>query len=394
MKQKNHTSIKTVLPVLFSFFVMGFADVIGISVTYAKEQFGWSETQAGFLPSMVFFWFLVLSVPAAMLTAKAGRKNTVLISMILTFVGMIIPFIRFDEITCYFAFMLMGMGNTIMQVSINPLLSNVVSANMFTSRMVTGHFIKAISSFLGPILAGFCSLHFGRWELIFPMYAAICFISTTWLYFTYIERETMSPKPSSFAQTWALVRENRILLLFLGIVCVVGLDVGMNIVTPKLLIERLGMEKEAAGYGTSWYFAARTVGTFCGAFLLAKISEKIYFRVNMVITSVAIAGLMIVQTQAAILSLVCIIAFCASCIFAVIISAAVRAKPGKTDEISGLMITGIAGAAVIPILMGMMTDAVGTQNGSIIIIAGCTAYLLFCSLKTWGKNDEIKTSKI
>ena len=381
MQHKNQTSIKYVFPVLFCFFVMGFCDVVGVSVTYAKNHFGWSETQAGFLPFTVFFWFLVLSVPAAMLTSKAGRKNTVLISMAFTFAGMLIPFIRFDEISCYLAFMLLGIGNTILQVSLNPLLSNVVNDNVFTSRLTTGHFIKAISAFLGPILAGFCSLHFGRWELIFPLYAAVTLLSTAWLYFTNIQRETISHKPSSFGQTWALLRNNRILLLFLGIVCVVGLDVGMNTVTPKLLMERIGMEKEAAGYGTSWYFAARTAGTLCGAFLLAKISEKLYFRVNMIITSAAIAGLMFAQTQATILLLVCVTAFCASCIFAVIYTAAIRLKPEKMDEISGLMITGIAGAAVIPLFMGIMADAVGTQNGSMIVIAICTAYVLFCSFR-------------
>ena len=379
MQQTNHQNIRFVLPVLFGFFVMGFCDVVGVSVTYAKNQFGWSETQAGFLPFMVFFWFLVLSVPAAMFITKAGRKNTVLISMVVTFAGMLLPFIRFDEISCYLAFMLLGIGNTILQVSLNPLLSNVVSGKVYTSRLTTGHFIKAISSFLGPILAGYFSLHFGRWELIFPFFAAITLVSTGWLYFTNIERETISHKPSSFVQTRALVRNNKILLLFLGIVCVVGLDVGMNTVTPKLLMERLGMAKEVAGYGTSWYFAARTAGTLCGAFLLAKVSEKKYFSINMIIVSMAVFGLMFSQIQALIMALVCVIAFCASCIFAVIYSAAIRTEPGKTDEISGLMITGVSGGALIPLFMGMMTDAVGNQNGSMIVIAVCTAYLLLCS---------------
>ena len=381
---------KSLLPVLFGFFVMGFCDIVGVSVTYAKTQFGWSETQAGFLPFMVFFWFLVLSVPAAMLISKAGRKNTVLISMLITFAGMLIPFLRFDEISCYLAFMLLGIGNTILQVSLNPLLSNVVKSDIFTSRLTVGHFIKAISSFLGPILAGFCSLYFGRWELIFPLYAAITLTSSAWLYFTNIQRETLCLKPSTFVQTWTLLRKNEILLLFLGIVCVVGLDVGMNTVTPKLLMERIGMEKESAGFGTSWYFAARTAGTFCGAFLLTKMSEKYYFRINMIMVTMAIAILMFAQTQVAILSFVCITAFCASCIFAVIYSAAIRSEPEKTDEISGLMITGVSGGAVIPLLMGMMTDAVGTQNGSMMVIAVCTAYLLFCSFKT----NDLKYKKV
>ena len=378
---KNNSNTYKVVPVLFGFFVMGFCDLVGISVTYAKNQFGWSETQAGLLPFMVFFWFLVLSVPAAVFAAKAGRKNTVLFSMLFTFAGMFIPFIHFSEISCYLAFMFMGIGNTILQVSLNPLLSNVVKGKMLTSSLTAGQFIKAISAFLGPIFAGYFSLQFGHWELIFPLYATITLISSAWLCFTNIERETTISKPSSFGQTWGLLRKNKILLLFLGIVCVVGLDVGMNTATPKLLIERLGMVQELAGYGTSWYFAARTAGAFCGAFLLAKVSEKSYFRINMIVASIAIIGLMFAQTQAMILLLVCLVAFCISSIFAVIYSAAIRSEPEKADEISGLMITGVSGGALTPFFMGLMTDAVGSQNGSLFVIAVCAVYLLFSAYK-------------
>ena len=124
MEQKN--KFIYILPVMFGFFIMGFCDLVGISVTYAKEQFQWTETQAGFLPSMVFLWFFILSVPTAMLMNRIGRKNTVLLSMLFTFAGMVLPFIDFSETSCYVAFALLGIGNTILQVSLNPLLANVV----------------------------------------------------------------------------------------------------------------------------------------------------------------------------------------------------------------------------------------------------------------------------
>lgn len=105
---QTHTSIKGTLAVLTGFWVMGFADVIGISVTYVKEQFSWSETEAGFLPFMVFFWFLVLSIPVAILMNRIGRKTTVLISMVFTFVGMSLPFFLFNECICYLDFLVLG----------------------------------------------------------------------------------------------------------------------------------------------------------------------------------------------------------------------------------------------------------------------------------------------
>ncbi|WP_029904921.1 sugar MFS transporter [Prevotella sp. 10(H)] len=379
MKSSNTTSLTKVFPVLFGFFIMGFCDLVGISVTYAKDMFGWTETEAGFLPSMVFFWFLVLSVPSAMLTNKIGRKNTVMLSMAFTFLGMLIPFFVFDEITCYIAFALLGIGNTILQVSLNPLLTNVVKGDKLTSSLTAGQFIKAISSFLGPIVAGFCSSYLGGWEKMFPIYAVITLISSLWLYFTNIKEDTKEERSLSFTRIFSLLGDSKILLLFLGILCIVGLDVGMNTVTPKLLMERAGLEKEAAGYGTSWYFAARTLGTLVGAFLLAKVAGKSYFRVNMLVVLLGLLGLFIVTTQPLILTMVCIIAFAASSIFAVIYGMALQLYPQKANEISGLMITGVAGGAVIPPLMGISADGFGSQTGSLFVIGICVVYLLFCS---------------
>ncbi|MEA4916865.1 MFS transporter [Proteiniphilum sp.] len=380
-----------VLPVLFGFFIMGFCDLVGVSVTYAKDMFGWSETEAGFLPSMVFIWFLILSIPTAMLANKIGRKHTVMISMFFTFIGMVIPFFIFNEITCYLAFGFLGIGNTILQVSLNPLLTNVVYEDKLTSSLTAGQFIKAISSFLGPIVAGYCSLHLGSWEKMFSLYAIVTLISSAWLYFTRIEETPNEEKSLSFGRIIGLLGDGKILLLFLGILCIVGLDVGMNTVTPKLLIERTGIEKEAAGYGTSWYFAARTLGTFIGAFLLARVSAKGYFRINMLVVLIAMGALFIVSTQLWILAMVSIIAFAASSIFAVIYGIALQLYPQKANEISGLMITGVAGGAVIPPLMGISADYLGNQTGSLLIIGICVIYLFGCSfwVKTGTSSNRV-----
>ena len=380
MDKKKFSVIK-VAPVLFGFFIMGFCDLVGISVSYAKEQFNWSEIQANFLPSMVFIWFLILSIPAAILMSKAGRKNAVLFSFVITFIGMLIPYFYFNEIICYLAFALLGIGNTILQVSLNPLLTNVVSGEKLTSNLTAGQFIKAISSFIGPIVAGFCSVHWGSWTYMFPIYAGVTLLSSLWLYFTPIDKEISIQNASSFGETLALLKDKRILLLFFGILCIVGLDVGMNTCTPKILMERVGLSVEAAGYGSSWYFGARTIGAFLGAFLLAKVAEKNYFRLNMIICLLAIIILFFIQSGAGILTMICIIAFTSSCIFAVLFSFAIKIFPDKANEVSGLMITGVSGGALFPILMGVAVNITNNQTGSIIIIGLTAIYLLFCSFR-------------
>lgn len=379
--QKQQPIFIKLLPILFGFFIMGFCDLVGISVTYAQSQFKWSETQAGFLPSLVFLWFFILSIPAALAMDKYGRKNLVLLGLVFTLIATFIPIISFTETTCYITFILLGVGNTILQVALNPLVTNVVSGKQLTSFITGGQFIKAISSFTGPLIVGYFSLYYGSWEKSFYVYTAITSISLIWLFFTRIDEAVAEKKTTSFGKTIGLLSNTNILLSFLGILCVVGLDVGMNTVTPKLLIERVGLAKEAATYGSSWYFAARTIGTIFGVLLLAKFSEKSFFRVNMVVVVLALIGLFFVQDQTSILVLVSVIAFGASSIFAVIYTLAIKSQPLLTNEISGLMITGVAGGAIIPPLMGFATDAIGSQQGSVAVILVCGVYLLFSSFK-------------
>ncbi|MCO6149667.1 sugar MFS transporter [Flavobacterium sp. NRK1] len=378
--QKKQSAIQ-LLPVLFSFFIMGFCDLVGISVTYAQAQFNWTETQAGFLPSLVFLWFFILSIPAAMAMDVYGRKKMVLSGLFFTLLATLIPVVVFTETTCYITFILLGIGNTILQVAVNPLLTNIISGKQLASYVTLGQFIKAISSFIGPILVGFFSLRYGSWEKSFYIYTALTSLSLLWLFFTRIEEGVTEKKTASFTKTIGLLNNKNILLAFIGILCIVGIDVGMNTVTPKLLIERVGLAKEAATYGSSWYFAARTIGTICGVFLLSKFSVKYFFRVNMFIVMLSLVGLLFANEKALILFLVCIIAFTSSSIFAVIYTLALRSKPLLTNEISGLMITGVAGGAIIPPLMGLATDMARSQQGAVGIILLCGAYLLYCSFK-------------
>jgi FHS family L-fucose permease-like MFS transporter len=377
--KNNHSNLPALLSVLFGFYIMGFCDIVGVSVSYAKEQFQWSETQSGFLPSMVFIWFLIISIPTIGLMNRFGRKKTVMMSSIVTFAGMILPLISFTEVTCLVAFSLLGIGNTILQVSLNPLLTDVVKGGNLSSTLTAGQFIKAISSFLGPIIAGVCSSFFGNWQYIFPVFAFLTLVSTLWLLMTKIKEESNTINAAGIYETFGLLKHKPILILFFGIFCVVGLDIGMNILTPKLLMERVGMAKEAAGYGTSWYFVFRMAGTLLGAFLLSRIKEIKYFRISVFICLFSLFVLLYMKTYTGIVFFVCIVALGGSSIFSIIISLALKVLPRKTNEISGLMITGIAGGAVIAPLMGFSADVIGHQSGSILIIILCVLYLIYAS---------------
>lgn len=381
MKKQN--SILTALPVLFGFFVMGFCDIVGISSDYVQRSFNWSPVMTGFVPSMVFIWFLFLGIPVGNQMNKWGRKNTVLISMTITIVGMGLPLIAYNSITCMMAYALLGIGNAILQVALNPLLNNVITNKAFlTSSLTAGQVIKAVSSLAGPEIVLLVVGYFGtdRWYYCFPILGIITLLSAVWLLATSIDREenTTSDNNLSIKGTFALLRDRTILLLFLGIFFIVGVDVATNFISSKLMALRFDWTDEQVKFAPQVYFLSRTVGALLGTFLLTRIAEVKYFQVNMVACVVSLLVLMLVEND--VVNIVCIglVGFFASSVFSIIYSMALQARPEKANQISGLMITAVAGGGVVTPVIGFAIGTVGIVGGVVVTLI-CMLYLTYCA---------------
>lgn len=373
---KNSKSISKLLPIMLVFFTMGFVDLVGIATNYVKADFSLSDTMANLMASMVFFWFFVLSIPTGLLMNKIGRKKTVLLSLIVTVPGLIIPLIFYSYSTMLVSFVLLGIGNTLMQVSLNPLLASIMTGNKMSSSLTFGQFVKAIASFLGPVLAAWGAVKFGDWRLIlFPGFAAIGIIVFFYLGLTKIEEDKVGLKTTSFSECFALLGDKYILLFFLGIMAHVGLDVGINTTAPKILIEHLGITLAVAGYATSIYFIFRTAGCLMGSYLLAKFGDKKVFIVS--ISMILIAILCLFSTNKTLMYFgIAIFGLGNSNVFPVMFSQALIRKPANQNEVSGLMITGISGGAIIPLLMGVASDSMNSQAGALIVLLVCVLFLI------------------
>ena len=377
--------------VLFGFFVMGFCDIVGISSDYAASAFGWSPTMAGLIPSVVFVWFFLLGVPFGVMMNRIGRKNTVLLSMAVTVVGMALPLVHYDSTMTLVAYALLGIGNAILQVSLNPLLQNVVTdERLLTSSLTAGQVVKAISSFVGPfiVLAAVNLLgggDEGKWYLCFPIMGAITLVSGLWLLLSPIEHEK-SQQSSGLGQTLSLLSDKTILLLFFGIFFAVGTDVSTNFLSSKVMISRFEYTKEAAGMAPQLYFICRTVGAFFGMFLMTKISEMRYFRLNIIFCLLFAVALALISHET--VNLICIggIGFCCSCVFPIIYGLALKCRPEKANEISGLMIMAVAGGTV-SFLVGAANDQAGIMGGALVIAAEI-AYLTYCAFFVKGTSRK------
>ncbi len=381
--QKN--SYAKLIPVMLCFFAMGFVDLVGIASNYVKADLGLTDSQANVFPSLVFFWFLIFSVPTGMLMNRIGRKKTVLLSLVVTFASLLLPIFGDGYVLMLLSFSLLGIGNALMQTSLNPLLSNIISGEKLASSLTFGQFVKAIASFLAPYIAMWGATQampsFGLgWRILFPVYMIVAVVAILLLSGTHITEEKEEGKPSTFGQCLALLGKPFVLLSFIGIMCHVGIDVGTNTTAPKILMERLSMSLAEAGFATSLYFIFRTAGCFLGAFILQKVSSKLFFGVSGVMMLVAMLGLFVADTKMVIYACIALIGFGNSNIFPIIFSQALLKMPQKKNEVSGLMIMGLFGGTIFPLAMGVASDAVG-QVGAVAVMTVGVAYLLFYTLK-------------
>ena len=375
----NNNNYMKLVPVMLCFFAMGFVDLVGIASNYVKADLGLSDSVANIFPSMVFFWFLIFSVPTGMLMNRIGRKNTVLLSLVVTIVSLLLPLFGGSFGIMLASFCLLGIGNALMQTSLNPLISTVIQGGNLASTLTFGQFVKAIASFLAPYIAMWGatavmpSFGFG-WKVLFLVYFVVGVLSALLLFITPIQEEKTEGKASSFADCLRLLGKPIVLLSFLGIMCHVGIDVGTNTTAPKLLIERLGMTLNEAAFATSLYFIFRTVGCLTGSFFLRVMSNRKFFVISIVMMALSMVGMFVGTSQAVLYTAIALVGYGNSNIFSLVYSQALLSEPDKQNEVSGLMIMGLFGGTVFPLLMGFASDAVG-QAGAVAVMAVGVIYL-------------------
>ena len=309
---------------------------------------------------------------------KIGRKNTVLVSLAVTVVSLLLPLFGASFPLMLISFSLLGIGNALMQTSLNPLVQSVIRGGNLASTLTFGQFVKAIASFMAPYIAMWGAMSampsFGMgWRILFPVYMVIGIAASVLLLSTPIEEEP-TEKASSVIDCVRLLSRPVVLLSFLGIMCHVGIDVGTNTTAPKILMERLGMTLNEAAFATSLYFIFRTVGCLTGSFFLRVMSNRLFFNISVAMMALAMLGLGFGSSKTVLYVAIALVGYGNSNIFSLAFSEALLSDKARQNEISGLMIMGLFGGTVFPLLMGYASDAVG-QLGAVGVMALGVAYL-------------------
>ena len=368
-----------VFPVIFGFFIMGVVDLIGTAINYVKADFALNDSMANILSLSCFFCFFVLSIPTGLLMNRIGRKNTVLISFIFTMVGLILPLLANTFSLFIIAFTFIGIGNTMIQVSLNPLVCNVVSKEKLTVSLTMGQLLKVISSWLGPNVAAWFTVYTFGWKYVFLVYALATLVAALWLWTTHIPEKTSDENKVSFTSTFSLLKEKKILLFFIGILVLVGVDVGLSTTLPKYLMEKcpnISEVSQADQLKSYYYFIVRAVGAFIGSIVLMKVSEFKFYTISALLSMFGLITILFSDSLWSILASTVIIALGYSNLFAIIFSLALKHLPQKANEVSALLIVGVSGG-VFAFLLGIVSDITHSQWGAMVILALLWLYIVW-----------------
>ena len=368
-----------IISVMLCFFCMGFVDLVGTASNFVQKDLTLTDAEASIFPSMVFFWFLIFSVPTGMLMNKIGRKKTVLLSLAVTILSLMIPLFGNSFAVMLIAFSLLGIGNALMQTSLNPLVSTVMGGGNLASTLTFGQFIKAMASLLAPSLAMWGATAaiptLGlNWRVLFAIFFVVGIFSAVLLAVTPIHEEKIEGKPTTFAGCFKLLGVPIVLLSFLGIMCHVGIDVGTNTFAPKILVERLKMSVEDATIAPTIYFTFRTIGCLTGSFFLRVLKMRTFFIISVIMMALSMCGMFFGTEKWILYTAIALVGYGNSNIFSMCFATALESMPQKQNEVSGLMIMGLFGGTIFPLLMGFASDAVG-QAGAVAVMAIGVIYL-------------------
>jgi len=379
-------NITKVLPVFMSFIVMGFVDIVGVSTGFVQKDFELSDAMAQFIPSMVFIWFFVFSIPVGVLQDKIGKKKMMLIGIVVTFFGLLLPFLSYSFVMILTAFVFIGIGNTIVQVAANPLLQEVTPKEKLSSILSLSQFVKAITSLMGPIIATYMALQYGDWRLVFVVYAIVSLLSVFWLSGTTIDETIKSDIPATFKSCISLLKDKFILVIVIAIFLIVGADVGMNSNIQGFLMKLHGLTLENASYGISIYFTALMISRFSGAILLQYFKPIFFLSVTAVLAMAGTLLLLFSTSEVMALTAIFIVGLGAGNLFPLVFSIAINKMPSRANEISGLLVMAIVGGAIIPPIMGIISSNFGV-TGSITVLMICFAFMLIIPLIKIDTND-------
>ncbi|MBL0158976.1 MAG: MFS transporter [Bryobacterales bacterium] len=358
-------------PVILAFIAMGFADAVGPFVSLAKNEFQLSNTVANLIPFVGFSMFGLLSVPMGIFQDRRGKKTVLMIGLLVTLFGLLNASFGLHSFERFLLTVLLsGCGAAILQVAGNPIMRDVSEPGKYSRNLSLAQFAKAIGSLSGPMIPVLALKYFGAdWKVIFPIYAVALAITVVAVAGLKVDEKKSDHAAATLGSCLALLKNPYVLAMVGAIFFYVGAEVSVSASIPLYLKERFDIDINKVGLlGTGLFFTALTIGRFSGGVLMNWMSPRKFFLVTCAVSILGLLGLFLPDQTLAIASFF-VVGLGFANIFPLVFSLAVETMPEHTNELSGLMVTAIVGAAFVPPITGFMADRTSVELSFLVPLA-------------------------
>lgn len=378
------------LPIFLAFFLMGLADAMGPNSDAVKDAYQLNNVDSTLVSFAVFIAFAVFSVPGGVVAARIGKKKLLLLGLGLNAAALVIPSFQQPAFPVFLAcIFLLGVGTTLLQVAGNPIMRDVSAEGKYSRNLAFAQGIKGIgstaSTYIVTAILSVAFFHSMGFRGAFPLFCVLMILAFVAVAFLNVQ-ETKVEAPPSIGSSLGLLKEPVFALAVIGIFLYVGAEVSMGrFLKPTL--QNLGMDKDAANtYGPTMFYLMLTIGRLLGSAILAVMTPRMCFCLSAVLGLLGGLALMAGSQSLALAGVVAAGLGFAN-IWPMLFSITVEEKPGRANELSGLMCMAISGGAIVPLLMGRFRDSLasGSEAYSFAVPAACFAYLLVLSLRSTHK---------
>lgn len=406
-----------VVLILLTFFVISFlTNIIGPLVPEIIEDFDLSLTLVALLPFAFFIAYGVMSIPSGILIERYSEKSVMIAAFFTAFLGALMFAMYPGYFVAVVSLFLIGSGMAMLQVAINPLLREAGGEEHFAFNSVLGQLLFGLASFFSPLVYSYLVLNLGQgaesgfllstlaalvpeelpWVSLYWLFAMVSLLMVMVLFvskFPEVERKE-DEKVGALEIHLELLKNPMVILFFLGIFSYVGTEQGVANWISEFLSTYHGYDPQTVGAGTvSWFWGMMTAGTLLGLLLLKVMDSR---KVLIVFTSAAIVCFTLALLGSGDIALYAfpMIGFFAAVMWPVIFSLALNSVAEHHGSFSGILVTGIVGGAVVPVIVGSLGDALGLRLGMFFLYI-TFGYIL--SIGFWAKplvsNKTIDFSK-
>ncbi len=351
-----------IVALLLAFFAMGFGDLRGSFLGISRDVFQISAAQGALIPFCGALGFALCALPIGLLATRIGKKRVLQAGLLVTAAAHLLPtFVLSRYVHLLAAIFAIGAGMTFLLVAGNPLLRDVTEPARYSRNLTFAQFFKSLGSVAGPYALALLVWMGFSWRAVFPVFAVLSLL--IWAMVTWVDLPESAPeRPARLRDTLSLLGVPSLLAAFLGIFLFSGSEMGMNnfLASHLWLTFGLDIRKEAITYGQGLFWVSQGVGRLLGTLALTWMSTRTFLLACALTGLAALAGLML-GTKTVVIACVVLCGITFSNIWPCLFSILLERRPDRASEVSGLAVMANVGGALLPLLMGRLTDLLAVR---------------------------------